>query len=251
MQDIRRLAITQLTLCAGPVDKIALGHRYGITEWLSPAYLALIMRKQSITVEEGAKLGAEALVRLGALEGEVYTKYIDEKLFCEVLKSKLPAQQHPSNAAAKQPLAVNIGVSAPATVVPEIQPRPTTFQDPPRMPQFMASVGQLSAPAPSTPIRFSSATPKFIPFLNYSPHGVFYQDAVYPTAMHLYEAMKFLPKNPAFAERIRMCADVGRVSVLNEELTRQSPNAVRSDWASVYLSTVCYLFFTCSFNINL
>ncbi|KAJ7924158.1 hypothetical protein B0H13DRAFT_1601983, partial [Mycena leptocephala] len=62
MQDIRRLAITQLTVCAGPVDKIALGHRYGITEWLSPVYMALIMRKQSITVEEGAKLGVEALV---------------------------------------------------------------------------------------------------------------------------------------------------------------------------------------------
>ncbi|KAJ7924157.1 hypothetical protein B0H13DRAFT_1601952 [Mycena leptocephala] len=102
----------------------------------------------------------------------------------------------------------------------------------------MASVGQPPAPAPSTPIRFSGATPQFIPFLNYSPHRVMYQDAEYPSAMHLHEAMKFLPKNPAFAERIRTCADVARVYVLSEELTRQSPNAVRSDWASVYLSTM-------------
>ncbi|KAF8164167.1 hypothetical protein K438DRAFT_270759 [Mycena galopus ATCC 62051] len=40
MQDIRRLAIDQLALCAGPVDKIALGHQYKITQWLGPAYLA-------------------------------------------------------------------------------------------------------------------------------------------------------------------------------------------------------------------
>ncbi|KAJ7337534.1 hypothetical protein DFH08DRAFT_705532 [Mycena albidolilacea] len=99
----------------------------------------------------------------------------------------------------------------------------------------MVSVGQPPAPAPLTPIRFSGFTPEFIPFLNYSPHRVIYQNAVYPTAMHLHEAMKFLPNSPAFAERIRACADVGRVHVLSKKLTRQSPNAVRSDWVSVYL----------------
>ncbi|KAJ6512513.1 hypothetical protein C8R45DRAFT_890243 [Mycena sanguinolenta] len=92
MQDIRRLAIAQLALCAGPVDKIVLGHQYEITEWLGPAYLALVIRKQSITVEEGAKLGVEALVRIRALEDEVFedrTKYINEQLFCEIFASKL------------------------------------------------------------------------------------------------------------------------------------------------------------------
>ncbi|KAF8143665.1 hypothetical protein K438DRAFT_1425650, partial [Mycena galopus ATCC 62051] len=66
VQDIRRLA-----LCAGPVDKIALGHQYKITEWLGPAYLALVMRKQSITTEKGAKLGVEALVQIRALKDEI------------------------------------------------------------------------------------------------------------------------------------------------------------------------------------
>ncbi|KAF7374236.1 Ubiquitin carboxyl-terminal hydrolase [Mycena sanguinolenta] len=93
MQDIRRLSIAQLTLCAGPVDKIALGHQYKITEWLGPAYLALVTRKQSITAEEGAKLGVEALVRIRALGDEVFnqdrTKYINEKLFYEAFATKL------------------------------------------------------------------------------------------------------------------------------------------------------------------
>ncbi|KAF8143684.1 hypothetical protein K438DRAFT_1633121, partial [Mycena galopus ATCC 62051] len=92
MQDIHRLAIDQLALCAGPVDKIALGHQYKITEWLGPAFLALVMRKQSITTEEGAKLGVEALVQIKALEDEIFkdpTNFIDEKLFCEVFASKL------------------------------------------------------------------------------------------------------------------------------------------------------------------
>ncbi|KAJ7825849.1 hypothetical protein B0H14DRAFT_3468213 [Mycena olivaceomarginata] len=174
-------------LCAGPVDKIVLGPRYRIAEWLRPAYLALVMRKQSITVEEGVKLRVKVLVQLRALEDKVYSKdptgYIDEKLFCEVLKSMLPAQQQPFNTAAQQPLAVNIGVSAPATV-------------------FMVSAGQPPAPALLTPICFSGTTPEFIPFLNYSPHCFIHQDAV-----------------PAFAERICTCADVA--------VTRHAPPVPR------------------------
>ncbi|KAJ6491601.1 hypothetical protein C8R47DRAFT_957171, partial [Mycena vitilis] len=64
MESIRRLAIDRLAEVAGPVDKITLGHRYGVPEWLAPAYLALAMRKEPLTATEGTKLGVEALVRV-------------------------------------------------------------------------------------------------------------------------------------------------------------------------------------------
>jgi hypothetical protein len=92
MQNIRKLAINKLAECAGPVDKITLGHRYNIKEWLGPAYLALAMRKEPLTGEEGRKIGVEALVRIAALKDEVFanlTTYVDQDKFAELFKSKL------------------------------------------------------------------------------------------------------------------------------------------------------------------
>ena len=92
MQDIRRLAINRLAECAGPVDKIVLGHRYYVTEWLAPAYLALAMRPESVTAAEGARLGVDALVRLAALQDEIYGNlktYINPEKFAEMFASKL------------------------------------------------------------------------------------------------------------------------------------------------------------------
>jgi len=92
MQDIRKLAINKLAECAGPVDKITLGHRYNIKEWLGPAYLTLAMRKEPLSGEEGRKIGVEALVRIAALKDEVFanlTTYVDQDKFAELFKSKL------------------------------------------------------------------------------------------------------------------------------------------------------------------
>ncbi|KAJ7503189.1 hypothetical protein B0H11DRAFT_1712056 [Mycena galericulata] len=92
IQDVRRLAIKQLDLCAGPVDKIALGHRYSIPDWLGPAYLALITRREPFTREEGAKLGVEAMVRVGTLTDDLcdnFQDYVDEKKFSELFARKL------------------------------------------------------------------------------------------------------------------------------------------------------------------
>ncbi|KAJ7480096.1 hypothetical protein B0H11DRAFT_1267163 [Mycena galericulata] len=83
------------------------------------------------------------------------------------------------------------------------------------------------------PLRFSSS---FFPgFLNYSPHRIVYNDIEYPSAMHLHEAMKYLPDHPELAERIRHCSDVYSLLPLSEQLASEAPNAVRSDWASVHL----------------
>jgi len=92
MYDIRRLAINQLAVCAGPVDKIALGHRYNVTEWLGPAYMELTMRGEAITAAEGAKMGVDALVRLSALKDEVFSNlpaFVDEDKFSDLFEQKL------------------------------------------------------------------------------------------------------------------------------------------------------------------
>ncbi|KAJ7286928.1 hypothetical protein C8J57DRAFT_1048994, partial [Mycena rebaudengoi] len=91
MHDIRRLAIAQLELCAGPVDKIALGERYGVQEWLVPAYLELCTRKAPITTTEGYQIGVEALVRIAELKNEVFANlasYLDQDKFAELFASK-------------------------------------------------------------------------------------------------------------------------------------------------------------------
>ncbi|KAJ7880264.1 hypothetical protein B0H14DRAFT_2231165, partial [Mycena olivaceomarginata] len=75
-------------------------------------------------------------------------------------------------------------------------------------------------------------------FLNYSHHPIMYNDVRYPTAMHLHEALKYLPTNPAFAEHIRRCPDVGQVHALSMQLESQAPNSVRSDWLAVYLQSM-------------
>ncbi|KAF7370801.1 S5A-REDUCTASE domain-containing protein [Mycena sanguinolenta] len=95
-----------------------------------------------------------------------------------------------------------------------------------------------TAPSVRLPIRFSSETPEYHGFLTYSAHRVMYNDVIYPTAMHLHEALKYLPVDPAFAERIRACPDPGEVHTLSAELQRQSPNSVRPDWPTVFLQSM-------------
>ncbi|KZP20410.1 hypothetical protein FIBSPDRAFT_1022589 [Athelia psychrophila] len=65
-ENIKLLAIDSLTANATPIDKIVLGRRYGITEWLAGAYEAVCTRADPLTVEEGMKLGVEDVVRISA-----------------------------------------------------------------------------------------------------------------------------------------------------------------------------------------
>ncbi|KAJ7695159.1 hypothetical protein B0H17DRAFT_1056657 [Mycena rosella] len=120
---------------------------------------------------------------------------------------------------------------------------PVPTMNPPEAPQFpvpQQAFGDAqqtpftAAPGPA-PIRFSGATPEYLAFLNYSRHPIMYRDAEYPSAMHLHEAMKYLPHKPDFAERIRRCPSIGAVHPLSEELKHMSPDAVRSDWGTAYL----------------
>ncbi|KZP19789.1 hypothetical protein FIBSPDRAFT_862273 [Athelia psychrophila] len=65
-ESIRLLAIDNLAATAIPVDKIVLGRRYGISDWLPGAYETVCTRVDSLTVEEGMKLGVEDIIRIAA-----------------------------------------------------------------------------------------------------------------------------------------------------------------------------------------
>jgi predicted NAD-dependent protein-ADP-ribosyltransferase YbiA (DUF1768 family) len=72
--------------------------------------------------------------------------------------------------------------------------------------------------------------------LYHSPHPVLYQEELYrdPTALHLFEARKFLDHRPDLAENIRQCERVDQVTAIGAELAEYT----RRDWGTVALSTV-------------
>lgn len=60
-----------------------------------------------------------------------------------------------------------------------------------------------------------------------------FNNRVYPTALHLYEAHKFLDRNPEVAEQIRR-SEVQWVTAVSEQFA----NLKRRDWGNIGLRTV-------------
>ncbi|TFY66974.1 hypothetical protein EVG20_g4116 [Dentipellis fragilis] len=54
---VRRLAISHLQSIASAVDKVVLGHTYGVDEWIRPGYVALCTRAEPLTRAESLRLG--------------------------------------------------------------------------------------------------------------------------------------------------------------------------------------------------
>ncbi len=61
-----------------------------------------------------------------------------------------------------------------------------------------------------------------------------YGNVLYPTALHLFEARKFLDHRPDLAEQIRLCKHVEMVIRVSGQLANQT----RPDWANIGLSMV-------------
>ncbi|TFK62963.1 hypothetical protein BDN72DRAFT_341457 [Pluteus cervinus] len=61
---VRKLAINQMTPLTSAVDKVVLGHKYDISEWVSEGYIALCQREAPISAEEGHRLGVEDVVHI-------------------------------------------------------------------------------------------------------------------------------------------------------------------------------------------
>ncbi|KAI9462054.1 DUF1768-domain-containing protein [Russula earlei] len=70
--------------------------------------------------------------------------------------------------------------------------------------------------------------------LYHSPHSVVYHDELYPTALHLFEARKFLDHRPDLADRIRQCERVEQVTAISAEMAENT----RRDWGNVALGTM-------------
>ena len=81
---------------------------------------------------------------------------------------------------------------------------------------------------------------EFAGLLYHSPHSVVYEEELYPTALHLFEARKFLDHRPDLADRIRQCGRVEEVTAISAELAEFT----RRDWGNVALSTVSSIFFS-------
>ena len=75
---------------------------------------------------------------------------------------------------------------------------------------------------------------EFAGLVYHSPHSVVFEEDLYPTALHLFEARKFLDHRPDLADRIRQCERVEDVIVVSAELAEFT----RRDWGNTALSTV-------------
>jgi len=66
-QSIKHLAIDHIAQADAPVDKIVLGRKHNMVEWLGEAYEAVCKRKDPLTQQEGVRLGVEDVIRISAV----------------------------------------------------------------------------------------------------------------------------------------------------------------------------------------
>jgi hypothetical protein len=66
---VRRLAIRRLFIfsLAKSVERIVVGRRYGVVEWLLDAYVAVCTREEGLTVDEGTALGMQEAMNVCAI----------------------------------------------------------------------------------------------------------------------------------------------------------------------------------------
>jgi len=69
-KSVRALAIKQLGPIALPIDKIVVGRKHQIDEWLGDAYRSVCMRPDPLTLEEGIRLGMDDVIKISAIRHE-------------------------------------------------------------------------------------------------------------------------------------------------------------------------------------
>jgi hypothetical protein len=73
-KSIKALAIKQLACIASPIDKIVLGRKHNIEEWLGDAYEAVCVRDEPLTLEEGNRLGMEDVIKISATRQRIHQR---------------------------------------------------------------------------------------------------------------------------------------------------------------------------------
>ncbi|KAF7969624.1 hypothetical protein HWV62_26801 [Athelia sp. TMB] len=66
-RSIKALAILKLAPIASPIDKIVLGRRHGVTDWLKSAYTAVCLQEAPLNLQEGRRLGIDDVIRINAV----------------------------------------------------------------------------------------------------------------------------------------------------------------------------------------
>ena len=130
------------------------------------------------------------------------------------------------------------------------------------MPNLPGSVLVTNAMSMASPSLGAGAVPQILKFNGYgefsgllyhSPHSVVFQEELYPTALHLFEACKFLDHRPDLADRVRQCECVEDVTAISAALSLFT----RLDWGTIALFIVSsLLFFTlpsraCFWGVNI
>ncbi|KDQ59110.1 hypothetical protein JAAARDRAFT_33840 [Jaapia argillacea MUCL 33604] len=70
-ESIRSLAIREIFPLSSPIDKIVLGRKYDIPDWLRDAYVAVCERREPISLEEAMRLGLEEVVKISKARHEL------------------------------------------------------------------------------------------------------------------------------------------------------------------------------------
>lgn len=169
-----------------------------------------------------------------------------------------PVTFAPSRSSTPMPMSMPMpggggGGGPPTMSMPSPGVIPTNFAQVPAMTMPTPGMGMgMGMPSPSlgagampgtggvAPVLKFNGYGEYSGLLYHSPHSVVYEDDLYPTALHLFEARKFLDHRPDLANRIKDCARVEDVTAISAELSEFT----RRDWGNVALSTVsiCPLF---------
>jgi len=120
-------------------------------------------------------------------------------------------------------------------------PSPWNTDTPSRFTEIMP-LSPLELADPGPPILKFNGFGEFSGLFCHSLHAVLYRDKLYPTALNLFEARKFLDHRPDLADRIRECEHVEDVTSISAELEEFT----RRDWGNVALDTVSKPFFHAS-----
>lgn len=109
--------------------------------------------------------------------------------------------------------------------------------------QMQMGMGMPSPGGPGVvpPVRFNGYG-EYSGLLYHSPHRVMYEEELYPTALHLFEALKFLEHRPDLADQIRLCERVEDVTAISASFAEHT----RRDWGNVALATVRLFFSLCA-----
>lgn len=84
-QSIKDLAVRQLVSITSPVDRIILGRKFEISEWLPAAYKCICSRAEALTLEEGVQLGMEDVIKISAVRQGRRDPEISDKIDFEMI----------------------------------------------------------------------------------------------------------------------------------------------------------------------